>query len=219
MKQGIKKNFATAIITIAVFISHLNKAQAANMGRFTLVESNTTSIGDPVPNPMTLIGSFEYIDIPDNELHKVTSLKFEMPSGVLIDIFFDGFQWKPRNPEIDKPQTRWNVFDPNTMIFWDSENMLFDKPTLDGFIGIGPDGQLRGRNRLELRDTGEFVVTTRQRLPGSVAVGTYTAKAVPVPEPASTISLLALGTLGAASTLKRKLKSSKSTEKELEKAS
>lgn len=36
----------------------------------------------------------------------------------------------------------------------------------------------------------------------------------PIPEPTSTLSLLALGTLGAASTLKRKLKSSKSSEKE-----
>jgi len=36
----------------------------------------------------------------------------------------------------------------------------------------------------------------------------------PVPEPTSTLSLLALGTLGAASTLKRKLKSTKSTGKE-----
>lgn len=36
----------------------------------------------------------------------------------------------------------------------------------------------------------------------------------PVPEPTSTLSLLALGTLGAASTLKRKLKPSKSTGKE-----
>jgi hypothetical protein len=35
-----------------------------------------------------------------------------------------------------------------------------------------------------------------------------------VPEPSSTLSLLALGTLGAASTLKRKLKPSQSTEKE-----
>ncbi|MFN5970186.1 MAG: DUF4082 domain-containing protein [Microcystis sp.] len=35
-----------------------------------------------------------------------------------------------------------------------------------------------------------------------------------VPEPTSTLSLLALGTLGAASTLKRQLKPSKSTEKE-----
>jgi hypothetical protein len=35
-----------------------------------------------------------------------------------------------------------------------------------------------------------------------------------VPEPTSTFSLLALGTIGAASTLKRKLKPSKSTEKE-----
>jgi hypothetical protein len=37
---------------------------------------------------------------------------------------------------------------------------------------------------------------------------------VHTPEPSSILSLLALGTLGAASTLKRKLKSSKSTEKD-----
>ncbi len=40
-----------------------------------------------------------------------------------------------------------------------------------------------------------------------------------VPEPTSTLSLLALGTLGAASTLKRQLKSSKSSEKETTKVS
>jgi hypothetical protein len=39
------------------------------------------------------------------------------------------------------------------------------------------------------------------------------------PEPTSTLSLFALGTLGAASTLKRKLKSSKSSEKETTKVS
>ena len=38
-------------------------------------------------------------------------------------------------------------------------------------------------------------------------------------EPTSILSLIALGTLGAASTLKRKLKSSKSADKELEKVS
>ncbi len=38
-----------------------------------------------------------------------------------------------------------------------------------------------------------------------------------VPEPSSTLGFLALGTLGASSTLKRKLKTSKSSEKELEK--
>ncbi|MCZ8055856.1 MAG: PEP-CTERM sorting domain-containing protein [Microcystis sp. LE19-12.2C] len=40
-----------------------------------------------------------------------------------------------------------------------------------------------------------------------------------VPEPTSTLSLLVLGTLGAASTLKRQFKSSKSTEKETTKVS
>ncbi|NCQ94609.1 MAG: PEP-CTERM sorting domain-containing protein [Microcystis aeruginosa W11-06] len=40
-----------------------------------------------------------------------------------------------------------------------------------------------------------------------------------VPEPSSILGILAIGTLGAASTLKRKLKSSKLTEKETTKVS
>lgn len=42
---------------------------------------------------------------------------------------------------------------------------------------------------------------------------------VSVPEPSSTLGFLALGTLGAGTAIKRKLKSSKSTEKETEKVS
>jgi hypothetical protein len=47
----------------------------------------------------------------------------------------------------------------------------------------------------------------------------FNIKPCPIPEPTSTIGLLALGTLGAASTLKRQLKSSKSSEKETTKVS
>jgi FlaG/FlaF family flagellin (archaellin) len=46
-----------------------------------------------------------------------------------------------------------------------------------------------------------------------------TAEHISTPEPASTLSLLALGTLGAASTFKRKLKPSQSTKKETTKVS
>lgn len=53
----------------------------------------------------------------------------------------------------------------------------------------------------------------------NILQGTLTLNQVTVPEPTSTLSLLALGTLGAASTLKRKLKSSKSSEKETTKVS
>ena len=49
--------------------------------------------------------------------------------------------------------------------------------------------------------------------PGNVAIG-YAFNVATTPEPASILSLLALGTIGAASTLKRKLKPSQSTEKE-----
>ena len=50
--------------------------------------------------------------------------------------------------------------------------------------------------------------------------GAYALYSIPkVPEPTSTLSLLVLGTFGATSTLKRKLKPSESTEKETEKVS
>ncbi|MFN9734283.1 MAG: PEP-CTERM sorting domain-containing protein, partial [Microcystis sp.] len=51
----------------------------------------------------------------------------------------------------------------------------------------------------------------------SVSLGVDANKIIP--EPSSILSILALGTLGAASTLKRQLKSSKSTEKETTKVS
>ena len=53
----------------------------------------------------------------------------------------------------------------------------------------------------------------------SIISGDTHYTAVPCPEPTSILSLLALGTLGTASTLKRKLKPSKSTEKETTKVS
>lgn len=53
----------------------------------------------------------------------------------------------------------------------------------------------------------------------SIISGNTHYTAVPCPEPSSTLILLALGTLGAASTLKRELKHSKLSEKELTKAS
>jgi hypothetical protein len=54
---------------------------------------------------------------------------------------------------------------------------------------------------------------------GGADIISYCGGTVPVPEPSSILSLLALGTLGAASTLKRQLKSSKSSEKETTKVS
>jgi len=58
--------------------------------------------------------------------------------------------------------------------------------------------------------TGEF---------GLDGIAGSASNVLSTPEPTSTLSLLALGTLGAASTLKRKLKSSKSSEKETTKVS
>ncbi len=70
----------------------------------------------------------------------------------------------------------------------------------------------QGQNQLTIR----IIDPTDNFLEGVRLQGTLTGSNAPtsVPEPTSTLSLLALGTLGAASTLKRKLKSSQSTEKE-----
>ena len=62
--------------------------------------------------------------------------------------------------------------------------------------------KLQGNPSLTLAgDGGSFILSLETQIP-------------PVPEPTSTLSLLALGSFGAASTLKRKLKPSKSTKKE-----
>jgi len=74
---------------------------------------------------------------------------------------------------------------------------------------------------IQLKLTGVQGVYNFDRV--SVGVGANNVVPVPpvppVPEPTSTLGLLALGTLGAASTLKRKLKPSQSTEKETTKVS
>jgi hypothetical protein len=80
------------------------------------------------------------------------------------------------------------------------------KLTLNDSIGMTAD--IRG-----VGFTAADVFTdTRLQNPQSSAFTVF--KVVPIPEPSSTLALLALGTLGAASTLKRKLKPSKSSEKE-----
>ena len=60
----------------------------------------------------------------------------------------------------------------------------------------------------------DILTETDNLLNNGISQGEVSADGKKVPEPTSTLSLLALGTLGAASTLKRKLKSSQSTEKE-----
>ncbi|MCZ8190409.1 MAG: PEP-CTERM sorting domain-containing protein [Microcystis sp. LE19-338.1B] len=63
----------------------------------------------------------------------------------------------------------------------------------------------------------KYTFSTGLEISGTVTKELITL--VPVPEPTSILSLLALGTLGAASTIKRKLKPSQSTEKETTKVS
>ena len=64
---------------------------------------------------------------------------------------------------------------------------------------------------------GNFCVTVSRENKCGSTNPTFGYLVTPIPEPTSTLSLLALGTLGAVSTLKRKLKPSKFTEKETRK--
>ena len=59
----------------------------------------------------------------------------------------------------------------------------------------------------------DILTETDNLLNNGISQGEVSADGKKVPEPTSTLSLLALGTLGAASTLKRKLKPSQSTKK------
>jgi hypothetical protein len=90
---------------------------------------------------------------------------------------------------------------------------VFNVPLAGGNFGYTPPhtillnqrvNQLKGVLTLDMKFIGDKV-----KLLNSAEVGIEV-----VPEPTSTLSLLALGTLGAASTLKRKLKPSKPSEKE-----
>jgi hypothetical protein len=97
--------------------------------------------------------------------------------------------------------------------FWVSGSGTFGLYTLPGdvgtpgFFGVVADANDPLIQNFQILGLGEI---------GSLGVDNVSF-AKPVPEPTSTLSLLALGTLGAASTLKRKLKPIQS--KELEKIS
>ncbi len=84
--------------------------------------------------------------------------------------------------------------------------------TLKPFLNVG-DTQIRIDSTNPSNDDNIFFVGINLTAKADVCVDDPDLCKT-VPEPTSTLSLLALGTLGAASTLKRKLKPSKSTEKE-----
>lgn len=112
----------------------------------------------------------------------------------------------------------------------------------DIFIGIDLNQWIDSEAEFEIGQTFDFIDGFSSELPGVIAgfseilfsplegfftenpatiplVATAKADGKTVPEPNSNFSLLALGTLGAGSIFKRKLKPSKSTEKETEKVS
>ncbi len=84
--------------------------------------------------------------------------------------------------------------------------------TLKPFLNVG-DTQIRIDSTNPSNDDNIFFLGVNLTAKADVCVDDPDL-CITVPEPSPTLSLLALGTLGAASTLKRKLKPSQSTEKE-----
>ncbi|MCC5613112.1 PEP-CTERM sorting domain-containing protein [Nostoc sp. CHAB 5834] len=92
-------------------------------------------------------------------------------------------------------------------------------PVVQDDIEIGPNAAFADPTYSSgsfLVDPGSYSITI-QAIGQSLSSGRgyIRIRKASVPEPTSTLAFLALGTLGAASTLKRKLKPFKSTEKEL----
>lgn len=86
-----------------------------------------------------------------------------------------------------------------------------------GFISSLPSSSIDLRSLVNfqlLSSALTVALTDGTQVTTSVTLTNFSLSPQGVPEPTSILSLLALGTLGAASTLKRKLKSSKSSEKE-----
>ena len=92
---------------------------------------------------------------------------------------------------------------------------IFDGGEIWVWDGVTPGGATFLNHGGHLWDTAFCVQCTFDTASENVNA----LEAVATPEPTSSLGLLALGTLGAASTLKRKLKSSKSPEKNIEKVS
>ncbi|NET44748.1 MAG: PEP-CTERM sorting domain-containing protein [Okeania sp. SIO2B3] len=95
-----------------------------------------------------------------------------------------------------------------------SVNNFIDSPYLDGLQTYTENG-----NSSFLSFNSNILDLSNNLTISAISTGEVSVDGKKIPEPTSVLSLLAIGTLGAASTLKRKLKSSKSAEKDLEKVS
>lgn len=148
--------------------------------------------------------TFEYsIDFSNNSSYSdITFLRGKI-GGSGNEITFPYIE--ALNPSLANALTQQflNVFSP------DAEGNINVSQFLvgEGILPSGPDGAAGFEFNTTLDE--EYIITGNLTSVASAAV----------PEPSSILGLLALGTLGAASTLKRKLKSSKSSEKEPTKVS
>ncbi|MFM7909783.1 MAG: PEP-CTERM sorting domain-containing protein, partial [Microcystis sp.] len=89
----------------------------------------------------------------------------------------------------------------------------------NNIVRVNPDGTTEIFSNIStLSPNSRIIPNSRFITYGSKGIAYFTISNdnphPPIPEPSTVLSLLALGTLGAASTLKRQLKPSKSTEKE-----
>lgn len=134
---------------------------------------------------------------------------FNLNSGVanFIDVIEGSFSIKLDNPFIDTSGTLLAEIS-NGILVTSQDSGIFDGllpsvGSIGSFSFLFPDINFS----YDLPDFGKNVSF-------SIGTGVEGSASAAIPEPSSILGLLALGTLGAASTLKRQLKHSKSTKKE-----
>jgi hypothetical protein len=230
------KNLALLSATVFVTTSGLlfNSVQSASA-------SSISGLGDPITNSLLTGGTVQDFDASPQgnfssiTLNNVTYIGVDAPLTIGSDFIgqynnqgvnsiYNGFDYIPSQFQFDFATSvdafafNWGASD-NTWLLsaFGSGGELIETlivpqvfaSNAGEYFGIAASGI-----------TSATLVDLKDRIPEGdyVFIDNFTTKSVStVPEPTFTLSLLALGTLGAGSTLKRKMKSFKSTEKELEK--
>ena len=178
---------------------------------FFSIAATIVALGIQVPvQAAKFTGYFDWnIDKPDPKKPGDT-INFMGEATFMIDnhsqtgmITFDNF--KIDNYLLPLPEPKFNIINP---IFGDQWKLeMFD---FKNGIGTGTIDLTKNNASFDLIANDYHILT-----PDITIQNVTTIKHTP--EPTSTLAFLTLGTLGAASTLKRKLKPSKSPDKELEK--
>ncbi|WP_293065424.1 PEP-CTERM sorting domain-containing protein [Okeania sp. SIO2B3] len=196
-------------------ISFDNESQTLSFGNMTVtptlkLNDGSDSIADPLEGATITIGTSTLLDVDIEQGWFLSNSTIEYLVGevpVLTADLVNGFLFREGGePQFDS-EFQYDL----TNI---SVNNFIDSPYLDGLQTYTENG-----NSSFLSFNSNILDLSNNLTISAISTGEVSVDGKKIPEPTSVLSLLAIGTLGAASTLKRKLKSSKSAEKDLEKVS